>query len=130
MKIEHLAMNIRDAEGMAHWYKEHLGMPIWLERHEPIYVAFIGEPPSLLEIYDNPAGPALDPAQLQAMTLHLAFYSEHVQEDRVRLEDAGAAWLEGESDDEGHGLVMMRCPWGLTIQLCNRREAICDRPAS
>ncbi len=128
MQIEHLALNIKDARAFVRWYNENLGMPIHVEL-EPVkdgsgdaeYVAFLGEAPGLLEIYHNPTQPMLDLANEHPLTIHLAFVSTDLVGDRDRLVGAGATLLEGEPDpDTGHGLLMLRCPYGLPIQLCNR----------
>lgn len=123
MKIEHFAFNIQDAKGMVQWYHEYC-MPIWVEREEPVYCAFLGEAPTLVEIYSNPTAAYFEPVRMAPLTCHLAFFSETLAEDRDRLVNAGATLLSGEIDSEGYGLLMLRCPWGLSIQLCKRKEAL------
>ena len=132
MKIEHLALNIKNARGFVDWYSKYLGMPIHREL-EPIrtgdgdalYVAFLGEAPGLIEIYENPSQAMLDLAAVHPLTIHLAFVSHDLNADRDRLVQAGATHLEGEADPEsGYGLMMLRCPWGLPIQLCHRPETL------
>jgi predicted enzyme related to lactoylglutathione lyase len=58
-------------------------------------------------------------------TLHLAFVSEDIQSDIDRLSAAGAK-LEGSITDLPGGDIMafIRDPWGLTLQLVKRREAM------
>ena len=133
MKIEHLALNIKNAREFVSWYSKHLGMPIHLELEpaktgdgDAVYVAFLGEAPGLIEIYENPTQPMLDLAGAHPLTIHLAFVSGDLSVDRDRLIKAGAIHLEGEPDpDTGFGLMMLRGPWGLPIQLCNRPIPIC-----
>lgn len=120
MKIEHIALNLNDAEGMVHWYRDHCGMPIHREHHGAVYVAFLGEPPSLLEVYRNPKAPWFATDGLTPLTFHLALYSDDPAADRQRLEAAGASYIEGGCNKDGNGLVMMRCPWGIPLQLCRR----------
>ena len=121
MRIEHLALNLDDAPAVVAWYSRHLAMPIQHEVRSPIYVAFLGEPPVLLEIYCNPMQPRLAPAAWDPLTLHLAVSSNDLIGDQARLIAAGAAHHEGRADADGYGLVFLRCPWGLPLQLCRRR---------
>jgi len=124
VKIEHFALNTKHAEAMTHWYRDYCGMPIWIEKHEPVYVAFLGEPPSLIEIYDNPKGNYIDLANQHPLALHLALFSDDLNADMTRLIEAGASHIEGEADEEGYGLIMLRDPWGLALQLCRRKDAL------
>ncbi len=124
MKLEHLALNVPDSKAMTDWYRDVLGMPIHVERFEPIHCAFLGEPPTLIELYSNPAAPCLSLSEIAPLSLHLALESEDLQTDLARLVDAGAVHLEGEADDDGYGLIFLRCPWGLGLQLCKRETPL------
>lgn len=124
MRIEHLAFNVRGAAAMVEWYSKHLHMPIHVVNTEPIYVAFFGETPSVLEVYDNPDEDALDFKTIPPAAFHLAFYSDDLEEDSTRLCSHGATQLDGAPDKNGYGLMMLRCPWGLPIQLCRRKEPL------
>ena len=124
MDIEHLGMNLAGAADMVAWYREHLGMPVHVEQTEPVYVAFFGEGPTLLEVYDNPEVPYFDPSALSPRAFHLAFHSRDLFGDRDRLVQAGAKAFADESDPDGHGLLMLVCPWGLPLQLAHRREPL------
>ena len=124
MRIEHMALNVVDAKVMVHWYHQYLEMPIHIENDNEVYVAFIGEAPGIMEIYYNPAADCLPLKDLHHLSLHVAFASQQLQADRDRLLAAGASFIEGEIDDEGYGILMLRCPWGLCVQLCKRRQSI------
>lgn len=124
MRIEHFALNVTGAKDMVHWYHKHLAMPIHVENDGDVYVAFIGEAPGVLEIYENTTQAALPFADQHPLTLHIAFNSTDLNNDRDRLLAAGAEFIEGEADEEGYGLMMLRCPWGIAVQLCNRRQSI------
>lgn len=126
MRIEHLALNLDAAPAVVAWYSRNLAMPIQQETRSPIYVAFLGEPPGLLEIYNNPRQPRLVPAAWDPLTLHLAFTSDDLAGDQARLITAGATHLEGQPDADGYGLLFLRCPWGLPLQLCRRRVQMTD----
>lgn len=124
MRLEHLAFNIADAPAMATWYVQHLGMPMVRESHNPNYCAFLGEGQCLLEIYCNPAHPFWDPQRLDPITLHVALLSLDLRADINRLVGAGATLLSGEPDAQGYGLIFLRCPWGLPLQLCRRLQPL------
>jgi len=124
MKIEHLALNVPDSKAMTDWYRDVLGMPVHVERFDPIHCAFLGEPPTLIELYHNPKAPCLPLSDIAPLSLHLALVSEDLAADTARLCEAGAVHLEGEPDPNGFGLVFLRCPWGLVLQLCRREHPL------
>ena len=124
MQIEHLAFNVREAKAMVAWYEEHLDMPVWKRGDGEVFVAFLGEPPSLLEIYSNPAHPFFGAGGVDPLTLHIAFTSHALAEDLERLIAAGATHQAGAVGDDGRGLIMLRCPWGLPLQLCRRERPL------
>ena len=124
MRIEHFALNVAGAREMVQWYHQHLQMPIHVEHDAETYVAFIGEAPGVLEIYENKQAACLSFEDMHQLTLHIAFASNNLAVDRDRLLHNGATFIEGEIDDEGYGLLMLRCPWGIAVQLCRRRQAI------
>lgn len=124
MRIEHLAFNVRQAPEMIRWYEEHLGMPIHFLSEEPVYVAFLGEAPGIIELYNNPEKPYLDLMNLHHSAFHLAFYSDDLREDLNRLIAAGASVIDDEIDEEGNGTPFLRCPYGLPLQFVKRKKPI------
>jgi|SaaInlStandDraft_1057018.scaffolds.fasta_scaffold10921_3 catechol 2,3-dioxygenase-like lactoylglutathione lyase family enzyme len=125
MRIEHLAFNVKEAPAMISWYQEHLGMPIHFKSESPVYVAFLGEAPGIMEIYNNPEKPYLDFKSLHQSAFHLAFVSLDLKADIERLEKAGATLIDDDGmDKDGYGTPFLRCPFGLPIQLCRRRTPI------
>ena len=54
------------------------------------------------------------------LTFHLAFVSENAQEDRERLEVEGATFVEEVRKKDRSHLIMLRDPWGMPLQLCQR----------
>jgi len=124
MRIEHLALNVQEAPAMIRWYEKHLGMPVHFHSASPVYVAFLGEAPGIMEIYNNPEKPYLDLKELHYSALHLAFSSDDLRGDLERLQKAGATILDDGVDDEGYGTPFLRCPFGLPLQLCRRRRPV------
>jgi uncharacterized glyoxalase superfamily protein PhnB len=77
----------------------------------------------MIELYNNNEGPIPDYAKQHPLTLHIALVSENVAADRERLIAAGATPVgEPKQTPAGDILAMLRDPWGLAIQLCQRAE--------
>ena len=125
MRIEHVAVNVADAKAMAEWYVEHLDFSIIRSGSAPIDMRFIADESKqvLMEIYNNPECPVPDYPEQNPLMLHVAFVSSDVVADRDRLLAAGAS-AAGEitRTPAGDTLAMLRDPWGLAIQLCQRAE--------
>ncbi len=125
MKIEHTALNVPDPVAMAAWYVEHLGFTVQRTSGPPVHAYFLADSAGtvMIEIYRNDAAPVPDYAAVHPLVLHLAFVSDDVMADRERLLAAGAT-AEGEIDTppSGDTLAMLRDPWGIAIQLCQRAE--------
>jgi len=65
MKIEHFAINVPEPTAMAEWYVKHLGMRIIMASKEAPYMHFIADDVgSMIEIYNNPAAPMPDYANI------------------------------------------------------------------
>ena len=82
-----------------------------------------GAQASMLEIYRNPAAEVPDYRTRNPLELHIAFIADDVVAERQRLMDAGAS-PEGEvtTTPSGDRLAMLRDPWGVPIQLCQRAK--------
>ena len=124
MKIEHFAINVSQPTAMADWYVENLGMKIVRQQREAPNTAFLADESGrvMLEIYHNPPGEVPDYRSMNPLLLHLAFVSEHPEEDKHRLVEAGAADVSDDTLPDGSRLVMLRDPWGFCIQLCRRAQ--------
>ena len=121
MKIEHIATNVADPVAVAAWYCEHLGMRIVRHKPEPAEMHFLtDEAGSMWEIYRNPPDNIPNYAAMDSLQLHLAFVSEDPAVDSDRLIAAGASKESEANLPDGSQLVMLRDPWGLTLQLCKR----------
>ena len=57
---------------------------------------------------------------MDPLLVHLAFVSPDPENDKNRLIEAGAGYVEEVNLPDGSKLIMMRDPWGLAIQLCKR----------
>lgn len=122
MRIEHLAFNVADPVAVAAWYGEHLGLTIVRHLPHPNQTHFLADDGgrTVIEIYHNPPGQVPDYAAMNPLLFHLAFVSENPADDRSRLIAAGASAVDELRLPDGSHLVMLRDPWGLALQLCQR----------
>jgi len=122
MKLEHFAINVEDPLAMANWYVENFGLSIIKQNRESPFMSFLADDSGriMIEIYNNPANQVPDYRNMDPLIVHIAFVSEAPNADKRRLENAGASTLSNEQFEDGTHLVMMRDPWGFSIQLCKR----------
>lgn len=129
MRLEHIAFNVADSAAVAAWYAENLDMRIVRAFDEPPYIHFLADSAgkSLIEIYSNPLGEAIDYRAHHAVTFHLAFAVDDMDAARERLVAAGAT-LDGDIDNRANGdrLAFLRDPWGTAIQLVQRVQPMID----
>ena len=120
MKIEHLALNVKDPAGMAAWHCKNLGMNVASTNGVGWFLADDAGH-TMLEIYTSPSAAVPDYAAVDPQVLHLAFVSQDVESDRQRLMAAGANPCgEISKGPNGDAFAMLRDPWGLSIQLVKR----------
>jgi glyoxylase I family protein len=121
MTIEHFALNVPDPVAFAAWYGQHLGLRVLRHLPHPNQTHFLGDDhTSAIEVYRNPAAPVPDYRALHPLVLHLAFISTDAAADTARLLAAGASHVEDVRPADGSVLVMLRDPWGIALQLCQR----------
>ena len=122
MKIEHFAFNVADPIAVAQWYVSNLGMTVARKMEGGPNTHFLADSSGqvMIEIYNNPPDEVPDYANMNPLILHLAFVCENPDEKRAELEVAGATFAEEVHVKDGSHLVMMRDPWGFSIQLCKR----------
>ena len=121
--FEHAAVNVADPVAMAAWYCEHLGMSVARKGAAPDHMHFLADASGrlVLEIYR--ALPDQVPAygDMHPLLLHIAFATQDAEADVQRLVAAGATALGPvRSNDAGDRMAMLRDPWGLALQLCQR----------
>lgn len=122
MKLEHFAVNVKDPIAMADWYVKNLGMTIVKQLDESPYMTFLADDSGkmMIEIYSNPGAAIPEYQKQDPLIMHLAFVSDDPREDSARLQAVGAVELSSQEFEDGSHLIMMRDPWGLSIQLCKR----------
>ncbi len=122
VKFEHFALNVPDAAGQARWMVDHLGFAVTRAMDTPPFTHFLADETGrvIVELYSNPAAEIPDYASQHPLVFHLAVVATDADAARNRLEDAGAAFSNEDRLPDGSHLVMMRDPWGLPLQLCQR----------
>jgi len=122
MIFEHFAINVDQIDQRVSWYVKHLGLQLVTGQKEPPYMTFLADSSGrvILELYHRPEEEMLDFFQQHPLTFHVAFVSENAEKERFRLEARGASFVEQVLKEDGSHLVMLRDPWGMPLQLCQR----------
>lgn len=130
MKIEHVALLVEEPVEMVRWYEQHLGMKAVRSGGAPSFTHFLADSSgkAMLELYRNDRLPLPDYRRMDPLLLHVAFVSDQIEEDRARLLAAGAtAAGEIEVTPQGDRVATLRDPWGLAIQLAQRKAPMLKR---
>ena len=123
VKVEHFALQVSDPIAMSDWYVKNLGCSIARSGGEPSHARFLMDAGGsvMLEIYRNPKVSVPDYNRMDPLLMHLAFISKDPLADRDRLIAAGARMVEDlTTTSAGDQLVMLRDPWGTSVQLVKR----------
>lgn len=126
MKFEHFAINVKDPVAVAEWYVDNLGAQVVHEVNNETQTKFLADEVGrvFMEIYNNPNGDYLSFRDLHPLGFHVAFVSKDSALDRDVLLTKGASVVEEVKPDEGSLLVMMRDPFGIPLQLCQRSKSL------
>jgi catechol 2,3-dioxygenase-like lactoylglutathione lyase family enzyme len=124
MKFEHFALNVPDARAMSRWYVEQLGVKVARRRDDAPYTHFLADETGrvFVELYTNPKAAIPDYAAQHPLVLHFAVVTADARAECQRLEKAGAKLFLEEPLPDGSLLIMMRDPWGVPLQLCQRAK--------
>ena len=124
MKFEHFALNVPDVRAHAQWYVEHLGFTIARQRDEAPFMHFLADETGriIVELYSHPKAPFPDYAAAHPLLFHIAVVASDARAERARLEKAGAKLFLEEPQPDGSLLIMLRDPWGVPLQLCQRTK--------
>ena len=122
MRFEHFALNVANSRVQSQWYADHLGFSIVRSQDMAPHTRFLADETGrvVMEFYTNPAATIPDYFALHPLMFHFAVWSSDVHADRARLEKAGATLFQEEVLPNGSQLTMLRDPWGLPLQLCQR----------
>lgn len=124
MVFEHFALNVPEPTSMAAWYVTHLSMRIVSKMERAPYTHFLSDQTGrvVIEIYSNRLAPIPAYADQHPLCFHFAFAVTDAEEEKIRLLQAGATFFEELRLDDGSHLVMLRDPWGIPLQLCQRAQ--------
>jgi hypothetical protein len=131
LNIEHIGICVSAPISMGLWYRDNLGFKVVRSAGDDIDgVSFLvdSEGNTVLEFGRLPEGPPLDGRSLLPLQLHIAVECENPTDEAERLIKAGAEWL-GESPRNTYQgeRILIRDPWGYSIQLVNRKDKLQDR---
>jgi catechol 2,3-dioxygenase-like lactoylglutathione lyase family enzyme len=124
MKFEHFALNVPDARAHAQWYVKHLGFTIARSQDVAPFTHFLSDETgrTIVELYSNPEAAYPDYPKAHPLLFHLAVVAPDARTERTRLERAGATLFVETSLPDGSLLIMLRDPWGVPLQLCQRTK--------
>lgn len=122
MRIEHFAFNVSDPVAIAAWYCEHLGFTVKHKFDKAPHTHFLADSSGnvMIEIYNNPPNAVPDYSYMNPLILHLAFVSDDPDADAERLCQHGCRKVDDVRLNDGSVLLMLKDPWGFSIQLCKR----------
>ena len=121
MKLEHIAFNVADPVAVAAWYCENCGLRVVRHAPERAQTHFLADSGStVIEIYCNPPEAVPDYRSMNPLQFHLAIQTADARADCARLVAAGASVVDEAHLADGSLLIMMRDPWGLALQVCER----------
>lgn len=122
MIFEHFALNVPDVDKVVSWYTSQLGLKVVRQQKEAPFMTFLADSNDrvVVEIYYRPDETITDFTSQHPLTFHVAFVSENAEADKVRLIAEGASLFEEVNLEDGSHLVMLRDPWGMPLQLCQR----------
>jgi len=76
----------------------------------------------VIELYSNTTVPVPDYPSMPPLNFHIAFVAANAKQVEERLIAAGATLFKEETLPDGSFLVMMRDPWGVPLQFCQRAK--------
>lgn len=121
MKLEHSAVNVKDAPAVANWWSEHLGLRIVVANDTPPCIHFLAdEDGAMMEIYSMAEADVPDWEAIDPRSIHFAFSTQDAEADRDRLVAAGATVVSEAKSPAGDSLVFLKDPYSTPFQLVQR----------
>lgn len=124
MIFEHFAINVADVNAVVEWYTANLKVQVASAQQEPPFMTFLADSGGrvFVELYHRPEEAITDFTKQHFLTFHLAMVSDNAEADKKRLAEVGASFVEEVKKQDGSHLVMLRDPWGMPLQLCQRTD--------
>jgi catechol 2,3-dioxygenase-like lactoylglutathione lyase family enzyme len=128
MVFEHFALNVENPIAVAKWYVDNCEMTIVKGSDKPPFAHFIADKTGRLavEIYKNDSAEIINFRSKHPLEFHFAFMVKNAEEIKKKLLTAGATIEEELHLKDGSHLVMLRDPFGLPLQLCQRGVPMMD----
>jgi len=122
MVFEHFALNVEHPIETANWYVENCEMKIVKGSDKPPFAHFMADKTGRLavEIYKNDTAEIIDLKTKHPLEFHFAFMVKNAEVSKNKLLIAGASIEEELYLEDGSHLVMLRDPFGIPLQLCQR----------
>jgi catechol 2,3-dioxygenase-like lactoylglutathione lyase family enzyme len=122
MKFEHFAVNVPDAPAHVQWFIDHLDFKLVRRAPGPPPMHFVADETGrvIIELYTNPKVPMPDHQAQPPLNFHIAMVAPDARATREKLEKAGATRVSEDVLPDGTVLIMLRDPWGVALQLCQR----------
>lgn len=126
MVFEHFALNVSDPLKMAEWYVKNCKMKIVWSTEEAPYTRFLADQSGrvVFEVYHNPKADIPDHKNNHPLEFHFALKVDDADVVKDKLIAAGAELFEDLKLDDGSHLVMLRDPFGIPLQLCQRANPL------
>ncbi len=125
MKLEHLALNLKDPVSAAKWYCENLGFSIIKEMDSSPFHHFIVDSTGsvMLEIFRLPDKKVPNYKATDPAIMHLGFTVPNINKAFEKLQNSGAEVVDEISViATGDKVAMFRDPWGFPIQIIQRKK--------
>ncbi len=127
MKIEHIGLCIENPISVAEWWVANLGFKFLRKLGtDEGGVAFISDQQgTVIELGKLEEIPCLDLSKLASIPLHFALDCNETVQEAQRLVKAGATFIgQSPRNTYENEKLIVRDPWGNTIQLINRLDKL------
>lgn len=122
MVFEHFALNVEDPIAISKWYVENCEMKLVRSMDDEPYTRFLADKTGrvVMEIYSNRTQAIPDYKNQHPLLFHFAFMVDDSVAVKDKLIKAGAEKVEDINLPDGSILFMLRDPFGIPLQICQR----------
>ena len=122
MIFEHFAINVPDPIAIADWYVKNVGLTTVRQQNQAPFMTFLADKTGrvVMELYYRPEQTIMNFGDQHSLTFHFAMETMNAETEKNRLLQVGATLFEEQHLDDGSHLVMLRDPWGICLQICQR----------
>jgi uncharacterized glyoxalase superfamily protein PhnB len=119
--FEHVALNVRDQKAVEDWYVANLGFKVLGSNSAGAGFLADSSGRMVFELFSRTDVPYFNAESTHSLSMHIAYECDDVEAETEKLLQAGATEdIPLAVAPEGDKLVMLRDPFGITIQLINR----------